>query len=240
MLLGYMAAFQLPDPMVRWLAVGLNHSFVRGAHKMQYGRNRVGYNPADSMAISTGPGEEECGTQTDEKEPQQYGKSVLARAKDPAAWFMNFATYYQQGLAFGKWEKSIETAAAFHNIEADRASSVADGSSPIKRRSSSASSALFSDSFTHSLKAPVTIVWGKLDQACTEPICLDGIGDYLTRDSQVMILPKTGHWTPFEKDSRDLFQGVLERLVQRGDVDKKGLQDLARDLYPTAYVKIEK
>lgn len=222
LLLGYASALQLPIPMVRWLGTGLNQSFIRGAHKVEYGKQRDGFVAAESMAISTGPGVEECKTQMDGPRPQTYGKSVLARAQDPGAWFQHFASYYRDGLAFDKWDKTVSTVTSLHHISTARGlPEVAVGQ-------------------TKRFQAPVTVIWGKLDQACTEPICLEGIEDYLAKGSQVLILPTTSHWTPLEKDSRDTFRAVLERLVEKGDLVKRDLQDAARDHYPTAYLKVER
>jgi pimeloyl-ACP methyl ester carboxylesterase len=240
LLFGYIFAFQLPKVMVKYLGTGGNSAFVRGAHKAQYGKDKTGFDPHQSMAITMGPGEAECRTSTDEESPQRYGDSVLARAKDSGAWFLDFTAYYRDGLAFDKWEKSIHTLGAFHNIEVDNENSSMKSKQVRKRRKSSASSTLFSEPCASSLKAPATIVWGRKDQACSEPICLDGIGDYLTRDSHVLILPDTGHWTPFEKPSRETLKRILEQLVQNGDIEKVNLQDIVKETYPGAYVSIEK
>lgn len=240
LLFGYIFAFQLPKPLVRFLGTVGNHSFARGAHVAQYGKDKSDYDSQESMASSMGPGERECQTATDEEKPGRYGVSVLARAKERGSWFLNFTAYYRDGLAFGKWEKSIETLGAFHNIEIDNENSAMGSSQLRKRRTSSASSALFSEPCAGSLKAPATIIWGKKDLACTEPICLDGIGDYLSRGSQVLMLPKTGHWTPLEKASRKTLQSILERLVQNGELEKRDLQEVIKTTYPGALVTIDK
>lgn len=239
LLFGYIAAFQLPKAMVTYFGVGGNYAIMRGAQRSEYGKDKTEYDPPHSMAISMGPGEAECRITTEDEKADKYGASVLARAIGTGAWFYNATAYYRDGAAFDKWEKSIYTLGAFHNIEIDN-----ENSSPVgqfrKRRTSSASSTLFSESCAGSLKAPATILWGKKDVACSEPICLDGIGDYLTRDSQVLMLPNTGHWTPIEKGSREVFQRVLERLVQTGDLAKKDLQNIVKDTYPSAFISIDK
>lgn len=240
LLFGYIAAFQLPKTMVKYLGLAGNNFFVRGAHKSAYGKDKTDYNPQHSLAMTMGPGEAECQTITEEENPKQYGKSVLGRAKESGAWFINSTAYYRDRLAFDKWEKSIHTLGAFHNIEIDNENSFMKGSQFRKRRTSSASSTLFSKPLPGSLEAPSTIVWGKEDQACSRPICLDGIGDYLARDSQVLILPNTGHWTPVEKASRETLKAILERLVLKGDVEKNDLQEIVEETYPTAFVSIDK
>jgi hypothetical protein len=236
---GYVAAFQLPGAMIKYLGVGGNYAFIRLAHRAESGRDKASYNPQHSLAMTMGPGAAECRTTTDDKKPERYGESVLGRAKESGAWFLSSTAYYRDGAALDKWEKSIDTLAALYNIEIDQEKPT-KSKSVRKRRNSSASSALFSEMCASSLKAPTTIIWGKKDHACTEAICLDGIGDYLARDSQVLMLPNTGHWTPIEKASRETLKAVLERLVQTGDVQKKDLQGIARETYPNAIISIEK
>ncbi len=226
--------------MVRYLGVGGNHCFIRGAHRSEYAKDKTGYDPEHSMAMTMGPGEAECQTNTGGEKPERYSASVLARAKDSGAWFISSTAYYRDGLAFEKWEKSIQTLGSLHNIEIDNENSLVKGNQLRKRRTSSASSALFSEPCASSLKAPATVVWGRQDQACTELICLDGIGDYLTRDSQVLMLPTTGHWTPVEKESREILKRMLERLVQNDDLEKKDLQEIVKETYPSAFVSKEK
>jgi len=239
LLFGYIAAFQLPAVMVKYLGVGGNYAFIRLVHKAENGRDKAGHNPQHSLAMTMGPGEAECRTATDGDEPEKYGGSVLGRARESGAWFLNCTAYYRDGAALDKWEKSIDTLGALYNIEIDDEKPM-KSKYGRKRRNSSASSALFSDICASSLKAPATIIWGKKDHACTEAICLDGIGDYLARGSQVLMLPKTGHWTPIEKVSRETLKAVLERLIQTGDVQKKDLQAIAKETYPNATVSIEK
>jgi hypothetical protein len=240
LLFGYIAAFQLPQAMVRYLGVGGNYSFIRGAQRAEYGRDKTEYDPPHSMAMTMGPGEAECRDTTDGQMAERYGESVLARAKESGAWFSHSTAYYRDGAALDKWEKSIHTLGTFHNIEIDNENSATMATKSRKRRTSSASSALFSEMCAGSLKAPATIVWGKKDPACREPICLDGIGDYLTGDSQVLMLPKTGHWTPIEKSSREVLKVLLERLVCNGDLEKKDLLEIVKDRYPSAFVSIDK
>lgn len=237
---GYIAAFQLPNAMVKYLGVGGNYSFIRQAHRIQYGSDKAGCDPQYSMAISMGPGEAECQTSTGDDKFGRYGESVLGRAKESGSWFLNSTAYYRDGAAFHKWEKSIHTLGTFYNIEIDNEDSVAKDSHFRKRRTSSASSTLFAESCVNSLKAPATIVWGKKDRACLEPICLDGVGDYLTPDSQVLMLPNTGHWTPVEKGSRETLKKIFQRLVQSGDLEKEDLREIAKETHPDATVSIDK
>ena len=238
LLFGYIAAFQLPNAMVRYLGVSGNYAIVRGAHKVEHGKDRTCYEPQHSLAMTMGPGEAECRTQTDEEKPRRYGESVLARAKEPGAWFLSSTAYYRDGPGFDKWEKSIHTLEAFYNIESENENET--GIHVRKRRHSSASSTLFSEIHADSFKAPTTLIWGKNDHACTEAICLNGLSDYLARDSQVLMLPDSGHWTAIERASRDILKRILECLVQSGDIEKKDLQKIAEEKYPNAFISIDK
>lgn len=72
------------------------------------------------------------------------------------------------------------------------------------------------------LNAPATILWGEKDQACSKAICLDGIGDYLAKESEVVLLPKSGHWTPIEPESRAALASVIALYAGNG-VEQKGV-----------------
>lgn len=239
LLFGYIAAFQLPIAMIRYLGVGGNYSFLSGGHKLEYSEDRSAYHPQLALALTMGPGEAECQTML-HNAPERYSEPVLARARHKGAFFINFVSYYRDGLAFDKWKKSTSTLAALHNIESEKENLRTQGGRLGKRRSSSASPDLHSENHTSSLKAPTTMIWGEKDEACTEPICLHGIGDYLPADSQVLVLPETGHWTPIGRKSRETLKAILERLVQKGDVDKKDLLEIARETYPSAHVRVDK
>jgi len=160
------------------------------------------------MASSFGPGPEECktsipavnGTYTTNGESQgeMYGTSVLERAKSPEEAFWNMTGYYRDGVAWRPWTKSLETITDLYALE----TSASESSSPGRRRSSISSSGLFADQYKGALHAPTYVLWGEKDQACSRPICVDGIGDYLGRDSEVTLLPRSGHWTAIEKEAR--------------------------------------
>lgn len=60
------------------------------------------------------------------------------------------------------------------------------------------------------LKAPTTILWGEKDLAVGKAICLDGISDYLAAGSEVILLPKTGHWATVEKESRSALAALIK------------------------------
>jgi pimeloyl-ACP methyl ester carboxylesterase len=234
LLFGYIAVFHLPPFMVKYLGTGGNFAFLRGAHQAAYGKHKAEYKVQECMACTLGPSLEECKTQTPGPTPETYGKTVAVRAESPGTAFMHQTSYYRDGAAFCHWNKSLQTIADLHSIELNNVHS-----SLLRRRSSSASSSLFDSHYKGSLRAPATILWGQKDQACTQTICLDGIGDYLARDSEVVILPKTGHWTPVEKESREALAKVLEWYVVQGNVvgDVGGM---VKEVYSGASVMVRK
>ena len=242
LLFGYIAAFQLPDFLVKYLGTAGNYAFLRGAHVAAHGQDKSGYILADSMACTTGPGVMECKTETMEKE--HYGRSVLHRAQNPGTAFLQQIAYYRDGASVRKWNKSIHTVAALHNIETDNenryAKSASFGAQLRKHRSPSSSSPLFETTYKGALKAPATIMWGQQDQACTQKICLEGVGDYLAQDSQVMLLPRSGHWTTVEKESRKALQALIEWLVDGGEEAEEDVEMVLRRSYPGCKVLIRK
>jgi len=233
LLFGYIAVFHLPPFMVKYLGTGGNFAFLRGAHRVAYGKHEAEYKVQECLACTLGPSVEECKTQTLGPTPETYGKTVALRAESPGMTFMHQTSYYRDGVAYCHWNKSLQTIADLHSIELNNVRG-----SLLRRRSSSASS-LFDSHYKGSLRAPATILWGLKDQACTQTICLDGIGDYLARNSEVVILPKTGHWTPIEKESREVLAKVLEWYVVQGNVvgDVGGI---VKEVYGGATVMVRK
>lgn len=188
-------------------------SFLRGISKAAHGKHQDEYNAQDSLAATLGPGIIEIGTKT--AGGDSYGASVHSRAKSPGETFWRQTAYYRHGLATEHWEKSLETVADLYNLESSNSTS----GSPLHRRSSSsASSAIFTDSYNGSLKAPATILWGEKDLAVSKAICLDGIGDYLARGSEVVLLPSTGHWTPVEREGRAALVKVISLCAEDGQL----------------------
>lgn len=208
---GYIFAFHLPSFMVQYLGVGGNMAFLRGALRSSYGKHKDECNIQEALAATLGPGVIEVETQT--RSGETYGPSIHARAESHKEMFWRQTAYYRDGLATHHWDKSIETIADLYNLD----SSTSAGNSPLHRRSSSsASSALFTDAYNGSLKAPCTILWGDKDVAVGRAICLDGIGDYLARGSEVILLTRTGHWTPVEKEGRAALSKAMSLCAQDG------------------------
>lgn len=224
--------------MVSYLGTGGNRSFLYGAQLRAYSRNKSEYALADSMTCTFGPGEVECRTELEPVDGMvfRYSSDVRRRAQVPGDSFVEKTRYYCEGVGTQKWEKSLETIGALHNIACEDASS-----SVHQRRNSSASSGLFEPPFVGSLRAPATIIWGQKDLACSQRICLDGIGDYLAKESTVILLPRTGHWTPIEKESRIALGRMIEWYVDGGDADGKGdIGSVVKEVYNKATVMLRK
>ena len=232
--------------MVAYLGTGGNYAFLRGALRAAYGKDKSEWSLANSMAATLGPSEEECKTQISDGSMANdnadgtanvvaYSQAVRDRAQSPASSFVDKTRYYTDGAGTQKWQKSLETLAALYNIENE------DSCSSDRRRRRSSSAGIFEPPHAGSLKAPVTIIWGQKDQACTQRICLDGIGDYLAKRSQVVLLPRTGHWTTVEKESRVALGRVIEWYVEGGDVDGKGnVAAVVKEVYHDATLMARK
>lgn len=207
-LFGYIFAFHLPKILVKYLGTGGHFSFLRGIGRAAYGRHKAEYNVQDSLAATLGPGLLEVETKTNQGDT--YGQSVHARAASAGEAWWHQTAYYRNGLATRKWEKSLETIAELFNVENE--------SSPIRRRSSLGSTPLFGEQYPGALKAPATILWGENDLAVGKAICLDGISDYLAAGSEVILLPKTGHWATVEKESRVALARLVELFATKSDL----------------------
>ena len=174
---------------------------------------------AEAMASSNGPGAYECRSLTETGEG--YPKSV--RNRSSSGGFTEKIRYYREGLFSDPWVKTLETIAALHEIE--------DG------RILSGGAALFENEPKGSLKAKTTIVWGLLDSAVDQRIALQGIAEYLPRDSQVVVLPRTGHWTPIQGAGR----AALEKTVEwAADGEKGNLGQVVIQVYEGARITVEK
>ncbi|ETN40628.1 uncharacterized protein HMPREF1541_04905 [Cyphellophora europaea CBS 101466] len=227
LMFGYIASFHLPVQMVKYLGTGGNLAFIRGCHSVQRGSKKIELYIAEALAGTLGPGPQECkvtSAQATNGSNQGYGESVLQRAKSPAIAFWHQTCYYRDGASYKPWTKSLETIADLYALD----SAASESSSPARRRSSSsASSGLFTPQITGLLHAPATVLWGLKDRACGKQICLDGMGDYLAKDSEIVLLPRSGHWTPLEPDSRVALARVVgmyaesqENAVARASVTK--------------------
>ena len=241
LLFGYQVAFHLPYFLVTYLGTGGNYAFLRGAHAVGHGQHKAEYKMMESLAVTFGPSEAECkpiassGMNGDSFEG--YGESVLRRAKSPKEAWWQMTRYYTHGVAIKPWSKSLETLADLYALD----NGASESSSPGRRRSSSsASSALFPDIYKGALHAPSTIIWGEKDQACTRTMCLDGIGDYLAKDSEVTLLPRSGHWTPIERESRGALARVIGLYARNRDEKVLSVSKYVNDFYEGATVMVRK
>ena len=244
LLMGYIFAFHLPPVFVKYLGVAGNYSFIRGANWSGYGKRSKEYRVQECMASSFGPGPEECktstvgirGTNSVNGETQAtYGPSVLERAKSPEEAFWNMTGYYRDGAGWAPWSKSLEAITDLYALE----TSASESSSPGRRRSSLTTS-MFGDKYKGSLHAPTYILWGEKDQACSRPICLDGIGDYLGRDSEVTLLPRSGHWTPVQKDARPALATVIALFAGRDAKPVSKMTTEVQKVYDGASLLVKK
>jgi hypothetical protein len=245
MLMGYIFAFHLPAALVKYLGVAGNYSFVRGANWSGYGKGSKEYHVQECMASSFGPGAEECKTSTSamngtdgingEKNGETYGPSVVERAESPEEAFWNMTGYYRDGAGWRPWTKSLETITDLYALE----TSASESSSPGRRRSS-VSNSLFIDQYKGSLHAPTYVLWGEKDQACSRPICLDGIGDYLAKDSEVTLLPRSGHWTPVQKDARPALATVISLFAGRDAKPVARMTPEVQKVYEGAVLMVKK
>lgn len=205
--MGYIFMFNLPEIFVAYMGTAAKSAFVRGANRLGYSRKSGEYRAQESKASSFGPGQEECTTSIDSstKPEDMYGPTVLDRAKSHGTAFYQMTGLYRDGAGTLPWTKSLETIADLYALE----TSASESPSPSRRRSSISNGALFTDPYKGCLKAPTYVLWGEKDTACGKIICLDGLGDYLAKDSEIILLPRTGHWTPVERESR----AVLAKLI---------------------------
>jgi pimeloyl-ACP methyl ester carboxylesterase len=139
------------------------------------------------MASSAGPGAAQL------EESNGYAMSLKNRL--PNNGMLEKFRIYREGLFRGPWEKSLETVVALSEIQ-----------SPAKRGSGAG---WFHDGPPGALKAPATIVYGADDPAFESQLVLGGIGDYLSKDSQVVVLEDSGHWLPLEELGSSVIQEVV-------------------------------
>jgi hypothetical protein len=218
---GYAFVFNLPLPLVSLAGSMGNFWFLRICHQNAVGKYHSfdSKQAAEAMATSHGPGVYECISMTEAQE--SYPASV--RNRSASGGFTEKIRYYREGLFSDPWVKSLETLAALYEIDGGR------------RLSSGAG--LFEDEPKGALKAKTTIVWGLWDAALDQRMALQGIGDYLPRGSQVIVLPRTGHWTPNPGAGREALETVIEWAAggEKGD-----LRQMVADVYQMARITFER
>ncbi|KAK2801191.1 hypothetical protein FQN51_005506 [Onygenales sp. PD_10] len=222
LLSGYIFVFQLPMPMVRFTGSGGNYSFLKAVHRAAAG-NVVEFTVRDaeeSMASTLGPGPAECKTTTNDSAHDTYSPSVIQRIK--RGNFGDTTSYYRHGTATGTWHKSLQAISSLHEIGESQRSSIG---LPLQADAEGA------------LKANTTIVWGQLDTALDPRVMLEGIADYLVHGSQVVMLPRTAHFSPMEVEGRRALERAVVWAVQgeKGDVT-----ECIREVYPGAMAMVRK
>jgi hypothetical protein len=215
---GYIFGMQLPSPMVYYFLTGGNWSLLKSCHVTSYNKDEhTNLDIAESMASTMGPSAAESDTKTPSGNayPASLGERALAHV-------LHMAGYYRDRAATARWVKSIETVASLHDIASE------------KRMASSGSGAgLFDEGPPGALKASTTILWGKDDIALDPRICIDGMGDYLAQGSQIVLLPRTGHWTPLERESGAALVKTIEWSA-RGE--KEDIETVIVESYPGVQV----
>lgn len=225
LLSGYIFVMLLPMVFVQYLGTGRNYSFLRLIHRGSYGKDNKAFTPQDAaecMASTMGPSQAECNTKT------PLGEEYPTTVKNERALsnFHHMASYYRDGAVTRRWHKSVETVANLHTISQGN---------ELRRASSGAG--MFDESPAGVLKASSTIIWGKNDRALEPHLCLGGISDYMVGRSQVIELPRSGHFTPIERESRVVLERVAEWAVngEREDVGK-----VVEGCYEKAVVTVRK
>ncbi|EFQ98031.1 catalytic/hydrolase [Nannizzia gypsea CBS 118893] len=214
----YVFVFHLPMPLVRYLGHGGNYSFLKAIHELAAGKTGefTVRDAQEAMAGTLGPSIEELKTKTADGET--YSESVRIRAKQGN--FKDATSYYRQGAVSDPWQKSLETISALHSI------------CPDERRRTSCGTGVF-DPAPGALKANATVLWGMKDPAIDNHLALDGIADRLVQGSQLVVLPRSGHFTPMEVESRGAFEEAVLWAVkgETGDVGQA-----VSSVYPEARV----
>jgi len=175
--------------------------FLRLLHKLT--RKPAELTPveaAECMAASLGPGSAQFNSVT--KDRLTYPESVKQRLQD-GGWSEKIRVY-REGLWRDRWEKSLEMIVRLSEL---------DQTQGLSRRSSSGAG-LFEDGPPGFLRAPVTVVYGKKDPAFEPRLALEGMSDYLTKNSQVVVLEEGGHWLPVERIGADMLKRIVKWALE--------------------------
>ncbi|RMZ89280.1 hypothetical protein DV736_g3499, partial [Chaetothyriales sp. CBS 134916] len=229
-LFGYQYAFQLPAPMVKFLGTAGNYAFVRGAGKAKYGKlGQSEFHEKEEIAATFGPGVNEArphaATVANDLATDTYGETVPERAKSEATAFYTMTSYYRDGCGWHDWTKTPGILASLRALNPKTAATTAPANE---------------NGIKGALQAPLTMLWGEKDLACTMPICLDGIDAYLAPNSEVTLLPRSGHWTAIEKESRTAVAKLLALYAAGGDAAVPSVTNAIRESYPGATLKAKR
>ncbi|PVI02924.1 alpha/beta-hydrolase [Periconia macrospinosa] len=197
----YVFCFNLPYPLPTVFTTFGSFWFLNVVHKSELGllkpdgqweREMSVKEAADFLAMSAGPG-----TSQTTDVGGQYPEAVKRRLSDHG--MSEKIRFYREGLFGGIWEKSIETVVALSEIPPSQF-----------RFGSSSSDDLFDSGPPGKLKAPATILYGRNDVGFDRRLALDGISDSISGNSQVVFLDNSGHWLPYEKESRVVLKSIVE------------------------------
>jgi pimeloyl-ACP methyl ester carboxylesterase len=224
---GYVFIFNLPRPLANSIGTVGDHWFLRYLNAVSTHpdppKPLPGTHGAEMLAGSIGPSMKECVSSG--KGDLEYPRSVRERAQN-GAWFEKIRVY-RDGLAFAPWEKSLETLWDLTQIQQVKS-----------RRRSSSGAGLFDTGPEGSLKAPVTVIWGKSDVAIENSIAIEGIRDFFgVKGSQLIMIQKCGHWTPVERQGAPVFEEVIA-WAAGGEVGS--LKDRLDSDYPMASIITER
>lgn len=225
---GYVFVFNLPYPLSNFVGSIGDFWFLRYLNAVSTHPNPAkpleGFYGAEMLASSVGPSMIECTSAVNASE-LAYSESVRQRART-GGWLEKIRVY-REGLAFKPWEKSLETLWELNQL-------LQNG---VRRRSSS-NAGLFDTGPAGSIRAPVTVIWGKSDVAIENTIAIEGFRDYFgAKSSQLIMISHCGHWAPVEKQGIPIFEEVIEWAT----TGEKGLlKDKLGDNFPLATLIVER
>jgi pimeloyl-ACP methyl ester carboxylesterase len=225
---GYVFIFNLPFPMANLVGRVGDFWWYRYLNAVSThpdpSKPLTGTHGAEMLASSVGPSVKECTTAVNASE-LAYSQSVRKRAR--TGGFQDKLSFYRHGLAFSPWEKSIEILWELNQLQLKAG-----------RRRSPSSATLFDTSPEGSLKAPMTVIWGKTDIALENAIALEGFRDYFAvENSQLLTIAECGHWSPVEKQGIPIFEEVIEWAITG---EQGSLKDRLGDNHPSAQIISER
>ncbi|KAI5305186.1 hypothetical protein KEM56_005070 [Ascosphaera pollenicola] len=210
----YIVLFQSPIPFLRIFSTVGNYAWIRALHRHWAGLPSTA--PAAEfyqfMATTLGPELKETTIATEDGE--KYSASVIQRGTDFV--LLHPMRYYREGAFTQVWEKSDDFKASLAQL----------GPSDLK------------DGETGRLgpvRAKTTVLWGMNDRALSDTICLRNLDKYLVPDSYIVELPRSGHGTPVEAESRVVSTKVIEWAIDgEGDDVGKAISSVYQDARVTA------
>lgn len=189
---------------------------LRGLVRMANNQN-FDFDFFQAMAASLGPTECEAETKT-AVHSEGYGSTAIHRARSPAALLWQMTGLYRNGVLRGTWLKSKETL----------------DSMPETRNHPHTASLTGAEGNLARLQVPATVIWGIKDHVLMPEICLDDVHKYLAPRSEVISLPRTGHWVPIETESIQVILEVLRYHTDSHRQEDRLTQDALNQRYKDA------